>query len=177
MNIQEWVQWGLDNLYLVSINSNIKLTNNLKRDYDTIYSGDRSNTSSLVVQQKKPTRQSVSLGDIEVRYKQFQEDACVPFRIVMDNGGQYTSKTKSKKALDIFSKLLSNPDINYQALVLSTRTYYENKKLFRKPLAKYFEEDIWEAYYDETIKLASSGKLEAHVKQITSSNTSNTESI
>lgn len=167
MNLDEWIKWGVDNNYLLFTNNKFKLTNNLNRNANNIIlSSDGNNLLPTTKSNQELSTRSTSIS-IEDLYKQFQIDAQVPYRIPGSDGREFTVRTKSKAALNRFKTILSS-SINYQGLVLATRFYYTHPKLFKKSLAKYIEEDIWESYYDEVMSKAEEGILDKYVKDIIS---------
>lgn len=176
MTLEEWLNYGVTNKYLLIVNEKYKLTNNLQRDADNLSSSSTPNTNLPVVSGGQLTKRT-TLGNIEELYHQFILDSKVPSRINNGKGGWYNGNRFSNKAAVEFARIMKG-GINYQALVLATRLYYEITKECAVTITNYICDGGWRTKYYEVLKRSEEGNLiESINKEISDSNPSNVESL
>lgn len=165
MNILEVEEYLRSNNYVFNLNGMSVISSKFKRDIAAAkVSGVPVTKAVAIVPQN-----NVGLLNIPTRietpketFKRFITDAEVPYRISMENGRTYTANAPSNEAVKIFTKLL-NSGINYQALVLCTKTYYKSNA-FKQAISNYFVKGTWESEYNELMKKFQAGTLEQHIK-------------
>lgn len=177
MSLDEWVKWGLENRYLVSIKEEFKITNNLKRDYAKSSSSSQSGSNLPAVKSSSRRREvSGTLGNIDDLFQKFIIDCEVPTRMSNGRGGFYWSNRFNKDAAKEFGKIL--PTINYDALVLSTKLYYKATRECGLTVKNYILDGAWRTNYYEVLKSAQENKLAEKIQEeLKLPNDSNMEGI
>ena len=75
----------------------------------------------------------------------FIHDSKIPFDVTTSTGIRYQLTAKSDYAKKfIYNELITAPRFNYEDMVKATELYYNNPKMARVPLTKFFKEGIFE---------------------------------
>ena len=84
---------------------------------------------------------------------QFIHDSKIPFNVKTSNGITYQLTAKSDYAKKfIYNELVVSPRFKYEDMVKATELYYNNPKMARVPITKYFKEGIFEQVIQEHLK-------------------------
>jgi hypothetical protein len=163
MDKKDVFQWMLDNKYLYEVKGVFKVTNKFLRDSPT-----QSNLPSEIPKMSSlQIINPVAESDGSL-FKQFMEDAEIPFRVETQDGGQYTVKSTSKEAIKAFGKILrriEKKEIDYRGLVMCTKLYYDNDKLYRQTILNYLTKGTWEFEYNQFVNKLKNGKIEQHIRE------------
>jgi len=143
------LQWMIDHQYAVLLGKQFVLTNKV----DAELNGTRP-TAQLVLAytpvQTAVTR-LVNPTDKKEVWNKFITDAEIPHRVKSTTGGTYTVRQFGASAADKLIRIVSNPSIDYNAFVESTKHYYKTVT-FKALLSNYLLKEIWKGEYDEWIK-------------------------
>ena len=83
----------------------------------------------------------------------FIHDSKIPFNVKTSNGITYQLTAKSDYAKKfIYNELVVSPRFKYEDMVKATELYYNNTKMARVPITKYFKEGIFEQVVQEYLK-------------------------
>ena len=83
----------------------------------------------------------------------FIHDSKIPFNVKTSSGITYQLTAKSDYAKKfIYNELITAPRFNYEDMVKATELYYNNPKMARVPLTKFFKEGIFEQVVQEYLK-------------------------
>ena len=75
----------------------------------------------------------------------FIHDSKIPFNVKTSSGITYQLTAKSDYAKKyIYNEVVVSPRFKYEDMVKATELYYNNPKMARVPITKYFKEDIFE---------------------------------
>lgn len=75
----------------------------------------------------------------------FIHDSKIPFNVKTSSGITYPLTAKSDYAKKyIYGELITSPRFKYEDMVKATELYYNNPKMARVPITKYFKEGIFE---------------------------------
>lgn len=139
MELIEKVKWLLENDYLVVIDSTPILT---AKFYDELKYVPPKEEIKVV---KKINTTKDNKKDI---WNKFIEDAEVPWRVKATDGGIYTVRQYNLPAVNKLIKILNDPEIDNEILVLSTKSYYKTVS-YKLLLSKYLLNDVWLSEYKE----------------------------
>ncbi len=73
--------------------------------------------------------------------EKFIKDSRIPYIIKISGGGRFTPGSISDYAVKYFAKV--REEYNYDDMVMATNLYYNNPKIARVSLTKYFKEGIF----------------------------------
>ena len=163
MTLKTCIQWLLDNKYAVLVNGEFIVTKKLNDEIS-----GKTNTANPIIklvetENKVVVKDSKSVDEKKGIWNKFCTDACIPHRVKSTNGGLYTVRQYSTSLVDQLLKILNDSKIDYNRLVESTKSYYNNERIYRKLMSNYFFEDIWRVEYDlhtEMPKSTGSSKWE-----------------
>lgn len=83
----------------------------------------------------------------------FIHDSKIPFNVKTSSGITYQLTAKSDYAKKfIYNELVVSPRFKYGDMVKATELYYNNPKMARVPITKYFKEGIFEQVVQEYLK-------------------------
>ena len=84
---------------------------------------------------------------------QFIHDSKIPFNVKTSSGITYPPTAKSEYAKKfIYNELVVSPRFKYADMIKATELYYNNPKMARVPITKYFKEGIFEQVIEEYLK-------------------------
>ncbi len=173
LTLEEAIKWLKKDNYLVEVAGSLIWTEKFKKDYG------KENLSLVPVKLSSsvPARLVVKEPDKVDLFKEFVLMCEIPTKLPLGNGGFYWANRYNEKAADVLQKLLNDPKINNQALVLSTKLYYKAENTGREMIGNYLTRGTWRSAYDEFVEKAREGakSLEDYVREQMSSG--NGESI
>ena len=83
----------------------------------------------------------------------FIHDSKIPFNVKTSSGITYQLTAKSDYAKKfIYNEVITSPRFQYLDMVKATELYYNNTKMARVPITKYFKEGIFEQVVQEYLK-------------------------
>jgi hypothetical protein len=151
MTLKSVLQWLLDHGYGVIIGDQFVLTNKVNEELAI------GKTGSPIKVETKPAVINKSVVKVTLPnskkdiWNKFVEDAEIPFRVKATDGGTYTVKQYGSAAANELERIVSDPSIDYQVLVESTKYYYKTVS-YKALLSNYLLKQIWRGEYDEWLK-------------------------
>jgi hypothetical protein len=89
-----------------------------------------------------------TLEEKKAVWNQFIKDADIPHRVTATTGGVYTVRQFNKPAADRLWRIVSDPGIDYDTFVSSTKNYYKTVT-YKRLLTNYLLDEVWKDEYEE----------------------------
>lgn len=148
MRLKEAIEYLLQNSFLVKVGDELIFT---KKCYQELKITTKVETALAIAtpmeQDKNQVNRLIYSDNKKELWNQFIEATEIPHR-VNTGTGNYTVRQYSKSAVDKLIKIISQPGVDYQILVDSTKNYYKTVT-YKILLSRYLLEDAWIDEYTE----------------------------
>lgn len=151
--LKKVVQYLLDNEYAVVVNGEVVITAKLNKTLKGEFK-ELDKPVSIIGSGRTAQELDAALFPDEKRllWDKFIQDADIPYRVVSPNTRDvYTVRQWNKVACKKLLGIISNPKVDYNTLVESTKNYYATVS-YKKTLTNYLNDDIWAQEYLEWVK-------------------------
>jgi hypothetical protein len=166
MNIIEVEAYLRKNKFIFDFNGKTHISSKFIRDIAAAKEArqvSESKAVAIIPQNNMTLNIPTKVESTRERFRRFIAEAEVPYRVKTENRS-YTCNAPSDASEKVFNKILNSDTYNYQALVMSTRLYY-NSNAYKQKISNYFVTGTWESEYNEFMKKFELGTLEHHIKQ------------
>jgi len=105
----------------------------------------------------KSIPQSIKGLSNEKAYEMFMEMCEIPTYGKVRNS-RYIIRNSTKKAHLAFSKILKDPDIDFESLIKKVKAFYSNENNARPKFSNFIIEGMWKQIYNDNLKEEKYGK-------------------
>jgi len=143
MELKQVTQWLLDNGYAHVVNGeSFVLTQKFISEL-----GLSVQQVPVTTIRSKTLSGDPTLEELKEVWTEFKNDCLLPHRVTATDGRQYTILQFSKGVAKRLYKIISDPKIDYNRLVESTKHYYATVA-YKALLSNYIDKDIWVHEYE-----------------------------
>jgi len=152
MALEEVVKWLLDNGYGIMVYNDFVITKKLN---DDLKGGVQTDIDFESLPATTTVKYTIDKKEI---WNKFIRDAEIPHRVNTPTGS-YTVRQYNLPAVKKLISILSDPTVNYDRLVASTKHYYKTVT-YKIILSRYLINDVWKDEYDHYKESSNEARID-----------------
>jgi len=136
MNLQQALDFLLDNGYLAIVKRKVVVTNKMTREI-----------SQIPLKELEGKQQEMAIAPNKDIWDKFMKDADVPHKVIATDGKAYTVKQFSPQILQKLISIIQQVK-DYHILTESTKLYYRSNA-YKLTFKNYLEREVWKNEYEK----------------------------